>query len=742
MKIFLFVLVSLCFSAMAQTDSLVKLYAIAKQDTTRVNLINQIVYSFEQTNLDSASQWAQKGFLISEKTANNKGIGYYFNHKGRMNLYIQRYDSAIFYFKKAYPYFEKAGFIKGMISCNNNIGAVYGEIGKNTEALSYHFDNLKIGEKAGDAESVANSYVNIGNVYNQMQHYYLSVQNILKAIPLYEKLNSEKALGTCYYNLAVSNYHLKNYEKATEYGLRSNNYFERSNTLSQIPNNYSLLSNIAFSKNDFDGALATAKTGAALALKNSNNYALFFLYENMSQAYRSQKQLDSALLCINKAVDIALQFNYDPFKLKSYRGKGFILHDQKDYKKAILFLDTALQLAKKERNLDVQSDCNFYLALCHQQLSQSDKAFDHLLTAFIMKDTIFQNSNARSTLELQTMFETEKKEQQIKTQDILIEAAKNKNEAKNRLLVFAAFASLCIAVFAFIAFKNYRQSKKANRLIQEQKLEVELKNKEITQQKLIVEQKQKEILDSIQYARHIQQAILPPLELIHTTLPDNFIFYQPKDIVAGDFYWAEHLRNKDQDLFFIAAADSTGHGVPGAIVSVVCSNALNRSVKEYHLTTPSSILDKTRELVLETFSKSGEDVKDGMDISLLVFDFNNKTVQWSGANNALWYIHEGTFHELKADKQPIGKSETAKPFTNHLIPFQTNTSFYLFTDGFPDQFGGPDGKKFKYSRFAELLKESSRLSMGVQAKHLSESFHRWKNTQEQTDDVCVIGIRI
>jgi serine phosphatase RsbU (regulator of sigma subunit) len=163
-----------------------------------------------------------------------------------------------------------------------------------------------------------------------------------------------------------------------------------------------------------------------------------------------------------------------------------------------------------------------------------------------------------------------------------------------------------------------------------------IKNNEILQQKQLIEEKQREILDSITYAKRLQHAILPPQEFISQCFSENFILYKPKDIVAGDFYWSEKIDN----LFFIAAADSTGHGVPGAMVSVVCSNALNRSVKEFKYTTPGSVLDKTRELVIETFEKSASEIKDGMDVSLLCIDIQNKKVFWSGANNPLWYIQD------------------------------------------------------------------------------------------------------
>jgi serine phosphatase RsbU (regulator of sigma subunit) len=287
---------------------------------------------------------------------------------------------------------------------------------------------------------------------------------------------------------------------------------------------------------------------------------------------------------------------------------------------------------------------------------------------------------------------------------------------------------------------------------------------EVVKQKHLIEEKQKEILDSIHYAKRLQEAILPPLSFINEHLPNNFVLYQPKDVVAGDFYWAEM---KD-DKFFIAAADCTGHGVPGAMVSVVCSNALNRTVNEFGITNTGNILDKTRELVLETFAKGNSEVKDGMDISLLCIDKKNNKAFWSGANNPLWYIDSVTsstqpsvtssevekstatgldsaqpeIKEIKADKQPIGKTENPKPFTTHEIELKPGIQFYLFTDGYADQFGGPKGKKFKYKQLEEFLLENANKTMQEQHQTLLSKFSEWKGDLEQVDDVCVIGLLI
>jgi len=257
-------------------------------------------------------------------------------------------------------------------------------------------------------------------------------------------------------------------------------------------------------------------------------------------------------------------------------------------------------------------------------------------------------------------------------------------------------------------------------------------------QKHLVEEKNKEILDSINYAKRIQKAILPPDKLFNQLLPDSFVLYKPKDIVAGDFYWLQQI---DQTVL-IASADCTGHGVPGALVSVVCNNALNRSVHEYGITEPGKILDKTREIVISEFEKSDQEVKDGMDISLCAI--SEKKIQWSGANNPLWIIKHGASDliEIKPDKQPIGKYAEAKPFTTHELILESGDTLYIFTDGFSDQFGGEKGKKFKASTMKELILKIQNLKMEDQKIALNDAFEKWRGALEQIDDVNVIGIKI
>ncbi|HEX7412473.1 MAG TPA: 7TM diverse intracellular signaling domain-containing protein [Bacteroidia bacterium] len=293
--------------------------------------------------------------------------------------------------------------------------------------------------------------------------------------------------------------------------------------------------------------------------------------------------------------------------------------------------------------------------------------------------------------------------------------------------------------------ENEKLKDKVNRELEQK---VSERTAEVVKQKEIVEAHQKEIIDSITYAKRLQQAILPTIAAVQEQLPNSFIYYQPKDIVAGDFYWMHTTK----EAVYIAAADCTGHGVPGAMVSVVCSNALNRAVKEFNLTDTGLILDKTRELVIETFEKSDKDVKDGMDISLLRIEYPvspfeggkgdvEVRLQWSGANNSLWYILNNELIEVKADKQPIGKYSEAKPFTTNNLSLSSPVSFYLFSDGYADQFS-PDDKKLMKKKFKDIVLSIQNLSMQEQGKHLDRFHIDWKGIMEQTDDVLVIGVKI
>lgn len=255
-----------------------------------------------------------------------------------------------------------------------------------------------------------------------------------------------------------------------------------------------------------------------------------------------------------------------------------------------------------------------------------------------------------------------------------------------RVITYVSVVVLFIVAFLlFIALRNYQKQKQQSLVIIKQKEEVEGQRDEISKQHVQLEEKNKEITDSINYAKRIQEAILPPVVLFENHLKNYFIYYLPKDIVAGDFYWMQVV---GPNVIF-AAADCTGHGVPGALVSTLCSNALNRAVKEYNIIEPGKILDKTLEIILDQFTQAEETVKDGMDISLCSFNTETNELQFAGANNPLWVNRKGSneIEEYVPNKQPIGAYLKLEPFKNHSIQLNKGDSIYIFSDGYADQFG-------------------------------------------------------
>ncbi|MNK00397.1 nitrate/nitrite sensor protein NarQ [compost metagenome] len=265
------------------------------------------------------------------------------------------------------------------------------------------------------------------------------------------------------------------------------------------------------------------------------------------------------------------------------------------------------------------------------------------------------------------------------------------------------------------------------------------RTQELQEQKLIVESKNHEIVESIQYARFIQQALLPLESEIQAAFDENaFVYYAPKDIIAGDFFWFE----KRDQLSWFAVADCTGHGVPGAMVSVLCINALYQSLAENPKVKTGVLLDKVRELVVTTLTKEARSVKDGMDISLACFDHQTKMLHWTGANNPLWIFRGEEILITNPDKQPVGQFDGASPFSTHQIQLEANDWIILFSDGYADQFGGPKNKKYKYATLKEFILTHKHKNGSALKQELKHEFETWKGLNEQTDDVCVMGIKL
>lgn len=540
---------------------------------------------------------------------------------------------------------------------------------------------------------------------------------------------SKDEVGTTLKNIAVIYREMKEYDKALEYVNRSLDLAIKNNHKDGYSASYNGMGMIYRRLKDYDKALEcyTKSLDAALEINNQDNIAQS--YNNIGAVYFRQKKYDEAIKYLEKGYQIHLEngneagiarhhFNLVAFYLK-------INDPEKALKEGHLAYDSYIKMGRKnEISLAAGNLSNAY-----KEAKNYEQSLKYYKKQILYRDSIFNENNTREVTQKEMQFNFDKQimaDSLSRVEEERIKAIQHQQELNQQMMFLygGGIILFIVIVFSVIIFNRLKITNRQKATI--------------VQQKLIVEEKNKEITDSINYAKRIQSAILPSVDKIKTSFPNSFVLYKPKDIVAGDFYWYMEKAGK----ILIAVADCTGHGVPGALVSVVCNNALNRAVNDFNLIEPAKILDKTAELVIDAFKKSGEDVKDGMDISLCSFDKENNELEYAGAINSLFYISENTLNEVKGDKQPIGQYANIKPFTNHKITLLKGDTVYLFSDGYPDQFGGEKGKKYMYKRFRELILGISKKEFSKQKVELETEFEQWRGALEQLDDVCVIGVKI
>lgn len=446
-----------------------------------------------------------------------------------------------------------------------------------------------------------------------------------------------------------------------------------------------------------------------------------FIYFNEGRFVESEQYF---LACIDSIAEYKKtgKFDHDDLHYVANIRLGELYYELGNYNRADELFRAAEELLNKPQNIGFNRVFLYDNMLrTYTKAGLYIKAFEtsEKYRAYINKSYVKANEEKNSFLKDIAALGIENSQNAL---DIKKHELEDVSRAKKEIILIGGAVALLAIVLLLLLF--YQRQNKTNKQLMKM-------NKTIGEQR-------DQITSSIEYAKKIQKAILPSNELMKICLPFSFVYYQPRDIVSGDFYWVHSIGEK----VLIACADSTGHGVPGAIVSMIGNNGLNTCVSEYGLSKPSQILDALSKYVEETFEKSEDKVNDGMDIALCLFDFENKTLEYSGANTPLYYVKGNELIVVKADKQPIGRYDYRTPFTNHIISLNDIDNVYMCTDGIQDQFGGAKGKKFKIRRLRRLLVELSQQQINQQKDMLDETFVDWKQDEEQVDDVCLIGINI
>lgn len=728
-------------------DSSLTNYHNTKIDSIKLLQLNQLITNCENKIWMKYNDLLMKKSLeLINKEKNNKtlinyykkNIASYYNNLGYYYFGINDHQKAIFSFKEAIKISEAIDDLSVIPTALNNIGFIFKQQGDILRALEYYHQSLKLNKTLNEKEEIALALNNIGGVYFKLEEYGKALNYYREALLIEKEYGTQKSIARLYSNIGSVYTNQEKKKEAIDYFNQSLKIYKELQIKKGIATS---LSKIAI----LEMSLVTDNTSNKnsilnhVLLKHKEAYQIYteiedlegkaYSLKNISLTYKELGDVNSSSDFANRSLAIAQEIGF-PESIKNAAEilKGVAYHNR-----------------------------------------EFKQAFDLQELYYKMQDSISSLSIKEATLQKQFQYEYEKKlladsiknveKEKIVQAEIAAKDEKIKRQTTERYGLSGGI--LILLLFGSFVFMRYKESQKQKRIINHQKELVEAKTKEIT--------------DSINYAKNIQNSILPTEEEFESTLKNSFIYYQPKDIVAGDFYWMESLPltpSEGSETIYFAAADCTGHGVPGAMVSVVCNGALNRAIGEYNLKQPAEILNKVRELVIKTFERSGDDSKlrDGMDIALCSLMFNipsselnqletsnlkpetEALLQYSGANNPLWIVrpinnldHQPSNFELieiKADKQPIGKHFRQNNFTNHTVSLQKGDTIYIFTDGYADQFGGPKGKKMMYKPFKEFLLSIQDKNMREQKIAVQHHFNEWKGDLEQVDDVCVIGVQV
>ncbi len=570
---------------------------------------------------------------------------------------------------------------------NDQLAKLYYDLSSYKESIKYNLKAYSLYEKLKNKTGQSNAYSQIGVVYYRLKNWNKAIDYLTQALDIAINANDSIGQGRFLNNLGTVYEKKKDYENALKYHYKALKLKQQFSDSLSISKSLSNIGNIYYHKKDYEEAINYYKRSLAIKLKTNDYVGLSNVHQNIGYTYYQNGDYNKALEYVKKGLDYALKANNLYFEIQAYANLADIYRSTKDYKNA------------------------------YESLSINKR----------LSDSLDQINNTKLIAEMDAKFEAAKKDNEIALQKIEKDKLNTELKLQSTQKIWFAIGLILAIILFFVAFRAYKQKQKTNFLLAEKNTIIEEKNKNIT--------------DSINYASNIQKSILPSENLIANALTEHFIFYQPKDIVSGDFYWF----HEKETLTFIMAADCTGHGVPGAFVSMLCNNALNQVIIENDVNDPGKILSQVNNKIITSLRKNNSlyTISDGMDCSLCVIDKSNNKINFSGAYNNLVSVNNGKINELKADRTPIGgRTKVDYTFKSYSIDINKDNCYYLFSDGYADQFGGPKGKKFMVKKLKELFVSISSKSLNQQKNQLETTLVNWMGNHEQVDDILIIGFKV
>ncbi len=696
--IFFLVVPIIGFSQKTTIDSLENVLEEAAKDTHMVNILKELCWLYKFTNPTKAIDHGEEALELASELNYKKGIeratgnlGVVYTIKGDLNKSVE-------YYQRSIEISEEIGNQAGVAITSNNLGIIYWNRGLYPKALDTYINSLDITEELGQEEKSANTMTNIGLLYQAMDKDSLALDYYKKALQRFEKFNEKTGLASALQNIGSIYSGWKLYDTAKTF------YFKSLEIAKEI--------------DDMDKQASTM-------------YHLGLIYFNL-------KDYPLALEYYFHALEIHTELGRRSYIAQDYQCIADVYFELQQYNKATEFGKTCLEISHKNGYINISKDASETLSKTYKEMGMYQVAYAYQSNFISLKDSIFNQEKNKAINSLQANYELEKERDKNK----ILEQEKALDEAEKRRLRFmifgGAFGFFLLVVLAIVLYRSNNNKKRANEQLSAQKQQIELQKDEI-------EQKNKDITASITYAERIQKAILPRMEEMFEAVSEVFILFKPRDIVSGDFYWFSKV---NEDKFVVAAVDCTGHGVPGAFMSFIGSDWLDRIVNTMGITEPDKILYELDKGIISVLRQNETQSRDGMDMALCTVDKKEGTIEFAGANNPLVFVQDGEIQIIKGDSLAIGgknefKKETSvKVFEKHTIDCSKHTVCYMFSDGYQDQFGGEKGKKFMRKPLYQLMRDMHKEPMEKQKEAFDGIISHWMHNYEQIDDILLIGFKV
>ncbi|MBS4012515.1 MAG: tetratricopeptide repeat protein [Bacteroidetes bacterium] len=754
--------------------AIANVYTLYKSNPQKsIEIIDSIIVLIKDLEKSKNSEIARKASVA---------IGQCYIIYGNCNRLKGLYNDALADYLKALEIAESLGEEGKLLQDSyNNLGVIYRYLGELDKAIEFNMKALESYEKSGNEPFLAGVLNNIGNVYHVQGNYSKALEFYQKALDLFEKNNDAARSGTGYYNIGVLHYYMKNHDIALEYFRKSLEIREKIGDRKGIIN---LLIVMGMSS-DENKQPKVAEEYFLKALEKAIEYkdqsGTAHSYSGLSLVNKNLQNYFKAIEYSNKALEIFENTGNINGVMSTKNAMAELYFLTGNYRKSVVFGKSSFDLAYKSGFINSQLDATKWLIKSYEAIGDFKSALIYANNALILKDSIFSSDMAKATSEMEARFQTERKQLEIEnlTKEKALQEAEialQKGEvAKQRTYTIIFLSGFILVVgLSYLIYRQYKAKKTANELLELQNSEINQKNEEIrtqrdeissqrdyvVRQKEYIEASHQRITDSINYAKLIQSALLPSEEILNDILQDSMIYYKPRDIVSGDFYWVKSI----DDFTVVICADCTGHGVPGAFMSMLGIAFLNEIARREDIAKASDILDILRQEVKSALYQKEKDEKanDGIDMSVLFINKKTQKVQFAGARSPLYIIRKSdelsfnidsekvietkvnghSLIEIKGDNQSVSLSSVEKQFQNHEFNLTQNDTFYLFSDGFIDQLNAETNRRFNAERFKNLLIEIHEAPLKSQPNLLDEKYKEWSNGNEQIDDILIIGLKV